>query len=100
MYRSLYEQEKVNKINYDDIREYCKAEQVNEEYLRYSIRKNGLEDKPTIKNIILAILIFIIIGLGISYIYNKSSETESRVIYENQALVVSVWESEKSRKWL
>jgi len=55
---SLYEHEKTNRDVYDNIREYCAIEQVDEEYLRSSIRKNGSWGKPVKNFIILAALLF------------------------------------------
>lgn len=51
MFKSYYEHEKVTKNIYDGVREYCITEQVNEEYFRSSIGKDGLRDKPIKKNI-------------------------------------------------
>jgi len=64
--KSLYEHEIDNKNIYDGVREYCLAEQVNEEYLRGSVSKSGLAAKPKIRNIMAALLILSVIGICIS----------------------------------
>jgi hypothetical protein len=46
MLKCLYEHVGDNKNNYDDVREYCMAEHLNEAYFRTSITKNGLRGKP------------------------------------------------------
>lgn len=46
MLKSFYEHEKTNKSIYDGVREYCRIEQVNEEYFRNYINKHGLGSKP------------------------------------------------------
>ena|GEM_PF-2241760 len=51
---SLCEIEKKNKIH-DCISEYCKVEQLNEEYFRCSIIKNRLGGKRLRERIIIAI---------------------------------------------
>jgi hypothetical protein len=43
MLKTLYEFEKENKNIYDDVREYCIAERVNEEYFRASMVQKGLQ---------------------------------------------------------
>ncbi len=61
MLKSLYEYENTNKNIYDDAREYCIFEQVNEEYFRCSIRdsrrKRGSGEGPMKRNIVNAMLI-------------------------------------------
>ena len=39
MFKNLYEYEKDNRNIYDEVRQYCMAEHLNEEYLRDSIIK-------------------------------------------------------------
>ncbi|HPU45150.1 MAG TPA: hypothetical protein PLF05_02860 [Thermoclostridium sp.] len=49
MLNSLYEYEKTINNIHDGIREYCKAEKVNEEYLRSSMYEKERRDKPSKK---------------------------------------------------
>lgn len=64
MYRNLYEYEICNKIKYDCIREYCKAEHVNEEHFRAFMLNSGRKHKAPIKKLVLAVLnIFNVSGI-------------------------------------
>lgn len=75
MFKSLYEYEKVNKNNYDGIREYCLAEKLNEEYFRYSMKKNKMGDKPRrlmVKSMIITVIIISIIVVFFSISYSKT----------------------------
>ncbi len=72
MLKSLYEHEKANNNIYDGVREYCITEQLNEEYFRASITKNGLGGKPAIKKMITMLFKLRIFGLGISLTQNES----------------------------
>lgn len=56
MLKTLYEFEKENKNNYDDVREYCRAERINEEYFRASAVQK--ESKHKLVDIIRNILHF------------------------------------------
>jgi hypothetical protein len=76
MFKSLYEFEKINKNNYDGIREYCLAEKVNEEYYRYSMNKNKMGDKPKglmVKSMIIVVIIISIIVVFFSTSYSKTN---------------------------
>lgn len=75
MLKSLYEHEKGNRAIPDDVRKYCIDEQINEEYFRTFIRKNKLGGKSMKKNIITALLIMGIIGLGVSCVQNDGYKT-------------------------
>jgi len=55
MMKNIYIQEKSNKRIYDGVREYCIVEQVNEEYLRTSMRQKEKKHKPEIIKIIMNI---------------------------------------------
>jgi len=60
MFSSQYEYEKRAKVNYDNIREYCLMEQVNEEHLRTAIKRNKkLGNKLTKKSRLYGILLII-----------------------------------------
>lgn len=64
MYRNLYEYEICNKIKYDGIREYCKAEHMNEEHFRAFMHKSGWKHKVPIKKLVLTVLnIFTVLGI-------------------------------------
>jgi hypothetical protein len=41
MHLFCYEYEKLNKVVYDDLREFCLCERINEEYMRSLIKKNN-----------------------------------------------------------
>lgn len=68
----IYEFEKITKNIYDDVREYCITEKVDEEYLRSSLIKDG--EKKSMKRIIIsvaAIGLFIIAMLSMTIKMDK-----------------------------
>jgi hypothetical protein len=63
-----YEYEKLNKVVYDDLRDFCLCERVNEEYVRSLIKKTN---HFGIRNINIAI------GFGIAYIKRVMASIKS-----------------------
>lgn len=100
MLNLFYEYEKTNRIIYDNVREYCLAEQLNEEYFRSSIKNRG-GSKHMKKHIMITALILSIIVLGIGCNQNEDRINEDGTIYESEALGLSIgFPSEWKDKYL
>lgn len=94
MLKSFYVYEHTNKNIYDSARGYCILEQVNEDYFRCSIRDSEEKRRSggsTMKrNIVIAMLILSIIGLGVSCGQNDGPEIKNSTVYESEAIGLSI----------
>lgn len=83
MLRSFYEFEKTTKNRiYDNIREYCKAEQVNEEHFRACLRRKGKMGSMKKAVIILAAVVGLFVFTFLSMDNKIGSELESLEYYD------------------
>jgi hypothetical protein len=57
MIKSFYEYESKAAFTNDMIREYCMAEQLNEEYFRYTMRENEAKNHSAMRNIMAAAIL-------------------------------------------